>query len=247
MLRLDPTNKTALYRRSKALSKPINSGVDDLKAAVKDLKAINSNEMRVVKRITKLEKKIKQFSKDEHETYSKMFNRTEKEKSVSEFVEEKKVVIEPVKSTLEKEVDDDLAKVDAEVARMLEKKLGEANFEVKPESEWQDAPEFKQLQIIIDKAIENMRLSKKLGKHREYDLLKDRCKEVKFCRAHFLQTFNMDLTRPTQAMKDKAAKHNIDLKDPQVIDEFKCMQMQNLEDIRRLRDGKQHLSEQDFK
>ena len=48
-------------------------------------------------------------------------------------------------------------------------------------------------------------------------------------------------------MKDKAAKHNIDLNDPQVIDEFKCMQMQNLEDIRRLRDGKQHLSEQDFK
>ena len=151
--------------------------------------------------------------------------------------------MEPIKSTLEKEVEDDLAKVDVEVARMLAKKREDNSFEVKPESEWQDVPEFKQLQIIIDKAIENMYLSKKLGKHREYELLKDRCKEVKFCKAHFQETFNMDLTRPTQAMKDKAQKHNIDLNDPQVIDEFKCMQMQNLEDIRRLRDGKPHLPE----
>ena len=32
---------------------------------------------------------------------------------------------------------------------------------------------------------------------------------------------NLDFTRPTQKMKDLAAKHNIDLKDPSVIAEFK--------------------------
>ena len=42
ILRLDPCNKTALYRRSKALSKPVNSSVDDFRNAVKDLKAIGS-------------------------------------------------------------------------------------------------------------------------------------------------------------------------------------------------------------
>lgn len=63
VLRLDPTSKIALYRRSKALSKPINSGVEDLRKAVKDLKAINSTEVRVARRIAKLEKKIKANSR----------------------------------------------------------------------------------------------------------------------------------------------------------------------------------------
>lgn len=55
ILRLDPINYTALYRRSKALSKPVNSSVDDFKNAVKDLKALNSTEVRVLRRIAKLE------------------------------------------------------------------------------------------------------------------------------------------------------------------------------------------------
>jgi tetratricopeptide (TPR) repeat protein len=76
ILRLDPTNNTALYRRSKALSKPINSSVEDFKKAVKDLKALNSNEVRVLRRIAKLEQKIKHNSKCEQEVYSKMFTRT---------------------------------------------------------------------------------------------------------------------------------------------------------------------------
>jgi tetratricopeptide (TPR) repeat protein len=42
VLRLDPSNKSALYRRSKALYKPINSGVEDFKDAVRDLKAMGS-------------------------------------------------------------------------------------------------------------------------------------------------------------------------------------------------------------
>ena len=87
ILRLDPLNKIALYRRSKALSKPINSSVEDFKKAVGDLKALNSSEIRVLRRIAKLEQKIRHNSKCEHEVYSKMFTRSEKESAVSDFVE----------------------------------------------------------------------------------------------------------------------------------------------------------------
>ena len=49
---------------------------------------------------------------------------------------------------------------------------------------------------------------------------------------------SMDLTRPNAVMKEKALKHNIDLDDPLVLEEFRAMQLQNLEDMRRLILGK---------
>jgi hypothetical protein len=48
-------------------------------------------------------------------------------------------------------------------------------------------------------------------------------------------------------MIDMAAQQNIDLKDPLVIEEFRAMQLQNLEDIRRIRDGKPPLTETELK
>lgn len=144
-LRLDPTNKTALYRRSKALSKPVNSGVDDFKQAVKDLKAINSKEVRVMRRIAKLEKKIKHNSKCEHDVYSKMFTRTANQPSIADIVAQSIPKMAPVKTTLDLEMESDIASIDAEVKRMQEKKREEFSFEVKPESEWTHFPEFQQL------------------------------------------------------------------------------------------------------
>jgi hypothetical protein len=93
ILKLDPTSKVALYRRSKALSKPINSSVEDLRRAVKDLIAINSKEVRVVRRIAKLEKKIRVNSRTQHEVYSKMFTRSDKEEAVTDFVDKHKVIM----------------------------------------------------------------------------------------------------------------------------------------------------------
>ena len=70
----------------------------------------------MLRRIIKLEKKIKHNSKCEHEVYSKMFTRGEKEvMSVTDFVEKTKFVLEPVKSTLDKEIEDEFAKIAEEV------------------------------------------------------------------------------------------------------------------------------------
>jgi hypothetical protein len=48
-------------------------------------------------------------------------------------------------------------------------------------------------------------------------------------------------------MKKTAKESNIDLKDERVIDEFKAIQNSNLEDIRRLKEGKPPLSEEELK
>lgn len=75
-LRLDPTNKVALFRRAKAKSKPINAGVEDIKSAVRDLKAMQSSESKVRAEIARLQKIIDVNTRREKETYAKMFNRT---------------------------------------------------------------------------------------------------------------------------------------------------------------------------
>jgi hypothetical protein len=49
----------------------------------------------------------------------------------------------------------------------------------------------------------------------------------------------MDFSRPTEKMRESAKKSNIDLTDPLVIEEFKKMQMSNIEDIRRIKEGKE--------
>lgn len=196
VLHLDPTNKTALYRRSKALSKPVNSSVEDFKKAVADLKALNSTEVRVLRRIAKLEQKIKHNSKKEHEVYSKMFTRSEAEPTVTEFVEKNRVKIEPIKSTADKEVDEDLAKISKEVDIMVAKKATELSFEQRPESEREDFPEFDQLSQILVTFTEQLRVHKKLGKHQEYQVMKERIKELQFAFKHLFLVMNMDTTKP---------------------------------------------------
>ena len=48
-------------------------------------------------------------------------------------------------------------------------------------------------------------------------------------------------------MIDMAAKNNIDLRDPMVIAEFRKIQMQNLEDVKRLKEGKHPLTDEELK
>lgn len=49
---------------------------------------------------------------------------------------------------------------------------------------------------------------------------------------------NLDFTKPTEKMRKLAVEHKIDLNDPNVINEFKKIQSQNLKDIRKLKEGK---------
>ena len=73
MLKLDPGNKVALYRRARAVSLPVNASVEDLRLAIKDLQDIGSDEPRIKNEIERLEKMAKINRKRERETYSKMF------------------------------------------------------------------------------------------------------------------------------------------------------------------------------
>jgi len=58
---------------------------------------------------------------------------------------------------------------------------------------------------------------------------------------------NLDFSKPTAKLRDMARKNNIDLGDPTVIEEFRRIQLQNLEDIRRMKEGKKPLSEEEMK
>lgn len=44
-----------------------------------------------------------------------------------------------------------------------------------------------------------------------------------------------------------AATNNIDLRDPMVIAEFRKIQLQNLEDVKRLKEGKHPLTDEELK
>ena len=83
VLKLDPSNKVALYRRARVTSLPVNASVEDLKLAIKDLQAIESTEPRIVKEIERLEKMAKINRKRERETYSKMFFNNKEQQSKS--------------------------------------------------------------------------------------------------------------------------------------------------------------------
>ena len=87
-------------------------------------------------------------------------------------------------------------------------------------------------------------MSKKVGAKEEADDMKAKIKEMKFAKEHLIRVMNLDFSRPTQKMKDMAENANIDLKDPKIIEEFKIIQQQNLNDIQRMRDGNEPFSEE---
>ena len=104
---------------------------------------------------------------------------------------------------------------------MVEKKCKEFSFEVKQELE--NYPEIAQVRQLIDKAVENFRLSKKVGAKEEADDMKAKIKEMKFAKEHLIRVMNLDFTKPTEKMKTMAENANIDLKDPKIIEEFKII------------------------
>lgn len=58
---------------------------------------------------------------------------------------------------------------------------------------------------------------------------------------------NLDFKKPTAKLREMARKNNIDLTEPSVIEEFRRIQNQNLEDIRRLKEGKKPLTDEEMK
>ena len=106
-------------------------------------------------------------------------------------------------------MDEEIAKIDKEVELMIEKKVSELSFEIKPELA--EFPEIEQLTAIIEKSIEDFKLAKKFGQIKETKIYKSTIKEMKFAKEHLIRVMNMDFTRPTQKMRDMAKQANINL------------------------------------
>lgn len=74
---------------------------------------------------------------------------------------------------------------------------------------------------MINKAEESYKLFKKTGRIKEAKLIKKKLEEALYAKEHLIHVMNLDFTRPTAKMRDMALKNNIDLNDPNVIEEFK--------------------------
>lgn len=88
-LKLDPYNIKALYRRARAKALPINSGVEDFRNALNDLKRVielDSTHKPSLKEMKRLQGLIDVNRKREKDTYGKMFT---SQSSVSEYVDHK--------------------------------------------------------------------------------------------------------------------------------------------------------------
>ena len=62
-----------------------------------------------------------------------------------------------------------------------------------------------------------------------------------------IRVLNMDFTKPTAKLRKMAKDANIDLMDPNVLEEFKVIQQQTLDDIKRMKDGQKPLTEEESK
>lgn len=102
---------------------------------------------------------------------------------------------------------------------MMEAKLNEFSFEIKPEK--QHFKEVDDIQEMIDKAEESYRLFKRTGRIKEAKLIKAKLIEAKYAKEHLIHVMNMDFSKPTVRMLEMAKKNKIDLKDPIVIAEFR--------------------------
>ena len=100
---------------------------------------------------------------------------------------------------------------------------------------------------MIDRAEESYRLFKKTGRGKEAKVVKQKLEEAVFAKEHLHHVMNLDFGRPTPKLIEMARKNNIDLGDQQVIEEFRRIQQQNLDDIRRMKEGKKPLTDEEMK
>jgi hypothetical protein len=100
---------------------------------------------------------------------------------------------------------------------------------------------------MIDRAEESYRLFKKTGRGKEAKVVKQKLEEAVFAKEHLYHVMNLDFGRPTAKLIEMARKNHIDLRDSQVIEEFRRIQQQNLDDIRRMKEGKKPLTDEEMK
>ena len=151
-----------------------------------------------------------------------------------------KPVERPV-TVLDKEIEKEMQDLDKQVERLITKKTKEFTFELKPVFE--HFPEIDELTSIISKTIIDYRIAKKMGKLEEIQTYQATIKQLKFAKEHMIRVLNMDFDKPTAKLRKMAKESKIDLKDPMILADFRVMQEQTLNEIRRLKDGKKPLTE----
>ena len=238
-LALDPASVRALYRRARARALPINSGVEDFREALQDLRRVlelDPGFKPAAKEAQRLQALVEVNRRRERDIYSRMFAG-----GVSDHLSQKPAL--PNYQTLEeREFERERQKLDRKVAKMLAQK--EFSFEEKAEKA--HFKEVDDVQEMIAKAEESYRLLRKTGRLAEAKAVKAKLLEAKYAKAHLERVMNLDFDRPTQRMRETARRTNIDLRDPAVLAEFRKIQQQNLEDVRRLKEGKPPLSDQEL-
>lgn len=83
---------------------------------------------------------------------------------------------------------------------MIQEKISEFSFEVKPGWDKAHFPEVDDVQVIVDKTIESYRIFKKAGKYKEAQMMKEKIMETKYAKEHLKLVMNLDFTQPTAKM-----------------------------------------------
>ena len=128
---------------------------------------------------------------------------------------------------------------------MIWKTRGTLNFEVRDTIEHNKDVE--EMTTLVDNSINAYEKLRKAGQLKQAKSMKKKLAEAKFQREHLIMVMNLDFTKPTDKMKQIAVKTKINLEDERIIDEFRVIQIQNIEDIRRWKEGKPFLTPEEQK
>ena len=243
-LKLDTKNIKGYYLKARSRILDINSGVDDLKLAVRDLKEglkIDPTNKPIINQLQKILKLVNINSKREKETYLNMFD---KNNSVEEYV--KKTIKEEVAKTRREEEKMNRAivtpnhknkdKFEKKIQKYIKAKELEFSFEVKKERE--KFPEIEEIRETITKGEEAIDLYAKTGRIAEARQLKTSLQQARYEIEMLDCVMNLDFTKPRAKAKEMALEMGIDLTDPVVIGEFQKIQNERLKELRAVKDGK---------
>lgn len=256
-LKLDTKNVKGFYLKARSRILDINSGVDELKLAVRDLKEglrIEPTNQSIITQLQKIMKLVNINSKREKKTYLSMFD---KNNSVEEYLEKtikddlsddeaKKVNLKEkkrrnkLKSPLEnlispaqKKVED---KFEKKIKKFMKSKELEFSFEIKKEREkFQDIEEIRD---TIDLGEEAIALYLKAGKIAEAKEIKKSLQHARYEIEMLDCVMNLDFERPRPKAQEMALEMGIDLTDEVVIREFKKIQSNRMKEVRALKEGK---------
>lgn len=114
-----------------------------------------------------------------------------------------------------------MEELDKEVEVMLKKKRGELSFEIL--ENMTVYPELDKVSELINIAIDNYKVLKKLGKITDASEIKKKIKEMKFSKEHLNLVLNLDFNRPSEKMTELAIAAGVDLKDGRMLQEFKLV------------------------